>query len=235
MDFAPFISHWSASSGAERANKDAFLLDLCDVIGVDRPRPTTGNPDDDRYVFEKDVAIAHEDGRKTIGKIDLYKHGFFLLEAKQGSEAFSKKLGTARRGTPSWNIAMQDAYGQALGYARTLGSSPPFLIICDIGYCFDLYASFDGSGNYRKWPDALSSRIYLRDVQKHAETFRKIFTDPHALDQSKIAARVTRMCPNRCCATTTTSSAATRCWRTTESSQPWITVESRSRSGTARR
>ncbi|HXI12946.1 MAG TPA: DNA methyltransferase [Thermoanaerobaculia bacterium] len=87
---------------------------------------------------------------------------------------------------------MQDAYGQALGYARTLGASPPFLIICDIGYCFDLYASFDGSGNYRKWPDALASRIYLRDLERHKDTFRKIFTDPHALDQSKIAARVTR-------------------------------------------
>jgi len=192
VTFDELIDRWTYSSGAERANKDAFLLDLCRALDVEPPRPTTGDPERDVYVFEKDVAISHEDGKKTIGKIDLYKHGFFLLEAKQGSEAFSKKLGTARRGTPSWNIAMQDAYGQALGYARTLGSSPPFLIICDIGYCFDLYASFDGSGNYRKWPDALASRIYLRDLEKHAETFRKIFTNPHALDQSKIAAHVTR-------------------------------------------
>lgn len=192
MTVDEFIARWKESSGAERANKDAFLVDLCDALGVDRPNPTTGDPDRDTYVFEKDVAIPHEDGKKTIGKIDLYKHGFFLLEAKQGSELFSKKLGTARRGTPAWNIAMQDAYGQALGYARTLPSAPPFLLICDIGFCFDLYASFDGSGNYRKWPDALASRIYLRDLEKHAETFRKIFTDPHALDQSKIAARVTR-------------------------------------------
>ncbi len=192
MTFLEFISRWKDSSGAERANKDQFLSELCDVLGVDRPNPTVGDPARDLYVFEKDVDIPHEDGRKTIGKIDLYKHGFFLLEAKQGSEALSKKLGTARRGTPSWNIAMQDAYGQALGYARTIGTAPPFLIICDIGHCFDLYASFDGSGNYRKWPDALASRIYLSDLERHADTFRKIFTDPHALDQSKIAARVTR-------------------------------------------
>lgn len=192
VTFDEFISRWKNSSGAERANKDQFLSELADVLGVERPKPTTGDPERDTYVFEKDVVIAHEDGKKSIGKIDLYKHGFFLLEAKQGSEALSKKLGTARRGTPSWNIAMQDAYGQALGYARTLGAPPPFLIICDIGYCFDLYASFDGSGNYRKWPDALSSRIYLTQLEKHADTFRAIFTDPHSLDQSKIAARVTR-------------------------------------------
>ena len=164
MTFSEFFDRWKDSSGAERANKDAFLLDLCAVLGVEPPRPTTGQAERDVYVFEKDVDIAHEDGKKTIGKIDLYKHGFFLLEAKQGSEALSKKLGTARRNTPSWNIAMQDAYGQALGYARTLPSPPPFLIICDIGYCFDLYASFDGSGNYRKWPDALASRVYITDL-----------------------------------------------------------------------
>jgi hypothetical protein len=192
VTFDDFIARWTDSSGAERANKDAFLVDLCDALGVERPNPTTGDPQRDTYVFEKDVAISHEGGKTTIGRIDLYKHDFFLLEAKQGSEILSKKLGTARRGTPSWNIAMQDAYGQALGYARTLGTPPPFLIICDIGYCFDLYASFDGSGDYRKWPDALASRIYLRDLEKHAGTFRNIFTDPHALDQSKIAAHVTR-------------------------------------------
>lgn len=192
MTFDEFIELWKDSSGAERANKDAFLLDLCEVLGVDKPKPTTGDSELDAYVFEKDVAIAHEDGRRTIGRIDLYKHGFFLLEAKQGSEPLSKKLGTARRNTPSWNIAMHDAYGQALGYARTLGAAPPFLIVCDLGYCFDLYSSFDGSGNYQKWPDALASRIYVRDIAKHAGTLRTIFTDPHALDQSKIAARVTR-------------------------------------------
>ena len=28
-------------SAAERANKDAFLIDLCDVLDVPRPQPTT--------------------------------------------------------------------------------------------------------------------------------------------------------------------------------------------------
>lgn len=180
------------SGAAERANKDAFLLDLCDVLDVARPDPATGDPERDLYVFERDVVIVHEGGRVTIGRIDLYKHGHFLLEAKQGSEEASKKIGTARRGTPAWNIAMRDAFGQALGYARTLPAPPPFLLTCDIGHCFDLYAAFDGSANYRPFPDGQSSRIYLADLEEHADRLRAVFAVPHSLDPARNSARVTR-------------------------------------------
>ncbi len=195
MNATDFVAKWKPSAASERANKDSFLRDLCDVLGVAHPDPKTGDPDRDHYVFERDVALVHDGEKHTIGFIDLYKRGAFILEAKQGSEAESKKIGTARRGTPAWNIVMQDAFGQALGYAATIEPPPPFVIITDIGYCFDLYAAFDGTRNYRKFPDALSSRISLdaleRDPAK-VELLRAIFTDPHALDPSKRAARVTR-------------------------------------------
>ncbi len=195
MNVTSFVAKWKPSAASERANKDSYLRDLCDVLGVAHPDPKTGDPDRDHYVFERDVALVHDGAKHTIGFIDLYKRGAFILEAKQGSEAESKKIGTARRGTPAWNIVMQDAFGQALGYAATIEPPPPFVIITDIGYCFDLYAAFDGTRNYRKFPDALSSRISLdvleRDPAK-LELLRAIFTDPHALDPSKRAARVTR-------------------------------------------
>jgi hypothetical protein len=189
-----FISKWEASGAAERANKDAFLIDLCDVLGVPRPAPTTGDTEKDLYVFERDAKLSHEGGAVTIGKIDLYKSGAFILEAKQGSEAGAKKIGTAKRGTPAWNIAMNDAYGQALGYARSFDTPVPFLVACDIGHCFDLYAAFDGSWDYRPFPSAQAQRIYLRDLanEKHVDTLRKVFTDPHGLDPSKHAAKITR-------------------------------------------
>lgn len=38
-----FIATWSQSSGAERANKDSFLGQLCEALGVPRPDPTTGD------------------------------------------------------------------------------------------------------------------------------------------------------------------------------------------------
>lgn len=188
-----FIAKWEASGAAERANKDAFLIELCDVLGVDRPAPTTGDGDKDAYVFERDAKFSHEGGVVTVGKIDLYKAGAFILEAKQGSEAGAKKIGTAKRGTAAWNIAMNDAYGQALGYARSFDTPVPFLVVCDIGHCFDLYAAFDESWDYRPFPNAQAQRIYLRDLtnEKHVESLRKVFTDPHALDPSKHAAKVT--------------------------------------------
>ncbi len=88
------------------------------------------------------MRFATEGEAPAHGRIDLYKEGCFLLEAKQGSSAASRKIGTAKRGTPAWNIAMQDAFGQALGYAKTFDTPPPFLVACDIGHCFDLYAAF---------------------------------------------------------------------------------------------
>ena len=125
MPFASFIHTWSASSGTERANKDLFFTELCDVLGIPRPKPVTGHPERDEYVFEKDVPFLHGDGRKTTRKIDVYREGMFLLEAKQGSTAGSLRLGTARRETDAWNLAMQNALGQALGYTRCLASASP--------------------------------------------------------------------------------------------------------------
>jgi hypothetical protein len=192
QELQAFIARWSASGSAERANKDAFLLELCDLLGVPRPDPATGDPEADQYVFEKDALIPHEGGRISTGKIDLSKQGCFILEAKQGSEAGATKLGTAKRGTAMWALAMQEAYGQALGYAQTFDAPPPFLVVCDIGHCFDLYATFDGSRHYRDFPDAQRHRIFLTDLPAHVELLRAIFTDPHRLDPAKRSARVTR-------------------------------------------
>jgi len=192
MTLETFIERWSKSGAAERANKDQFLAELCDAIKVKRPDPTTGDPARDLYVFERDAVQVAEGQKQSIGKIDLYKDGCFLLEAKQGSEAGSPKLGTAKRGTAAWNVAMRDAFGQALGYARTIERRPPFLLTCDIGYCFDLYATFDGSWDYRAFPNAQTNRFFLRDLPAQRDTLRAIFLEPHALDPARRAAKVTR-------------------------------------------
>ena len=130
-----------------------------------------------------------------MGFIDLYKRGAFVLEAKQGSTATSDRLGAARRGTPGWTQAMQDARGQALGYARVLDEPVPFLIVADVGYCFDLYSCFDGSNSFRQFPTPIESRIFVSDLPRRpdqVERLRKIFQDPRSLDPSKQAIKVTR-------------------------------------------
>jgi hypothetical protein len=63
MNLDEFIARWEASGAAERANKDAFLYELCDVLGVARPVPATGERARDRYCFERDVTRVQFDLR----------------------------------------------------------------------------------------------------------------------------------------------------------------------------
>lgn len=82
-----FIHRWQASGAAERANYVLFLTQLCDLLAVTGPNPTTDDPEQNTYVFERDVTFPQPDGTTTTGRIDLYKRGCFVLEAKQGSDA----------------------------------------------------------------------------------------------------------------------------------------------------
>jgi hypothetical protein len=81
-----FIDRWSPSGGAEHANYQLFLGELCAALGVPPPDPTL--PDDDRnsYVFERQVIFQNPDGTRSYGRIDLYKRGCFVLETKQSVE-----------------------------------------------------------------------------------------------------------------------------------------------------
>ena len=83
---ARFIEHWAASGGAERANFPSFAHNLCDLLAVPHPEPTKTDVAENAYVFERDVTFQNLDGSTSIGRIDLYKRGCFVLEARQGSE-----------------------------------------------------------------------------------------------------------------------------------------------------
>ena len=81
-----FVARWQASEAAERANYQLFLSELCGLLGVPQPEPTKADVSQNAYVFERDVTFQNPDGTTSIGRIDLYKRGCFVLEAKQGSE-----------------------------------------------------------------------------------------------------------------------------------------------------
>ena len=90
---------------------------------------------------------------------------------------------------------MKSAFHQAKRYAEALPEWPPFLIVCDVGYCFDVYADFSGSGkNYSPFPDPQTSRIPLQQLTKpETQAFLKaVWQEPHSLDPSKKSAKVTR-------------------------------------------
>ena len=86
-----FITRWSKSAGAERANFQGFAYELCELLGVDRPVPSVSDADLNPYSFERGVTFRADDGSTSPGRIDLYKKGSFVLEAKQSREKGGKK------------------------------------------------------------------------------------------------------------------------------------------------
>jgi len=212
-DTDSFIARWSSSGAAERANYQLFLSELCDLIGVPRPDPTKPDDSENAYVFERNVTFHHPDGSTSTGRIDLYKRGCYVLEAKQGVEkreqeaalseagkakAKAAKKGTAMRGSAAWDEAMLKARGQAEQYARALPASegrPPLLIIVDVGHSIELYSEFTRTGGtYVPFPDPQSHRILLARLSDAdvRDTLRLAWTDPQALDPARRSARVTR-------------------------------------------
>ena len=207
-----FISRWENSGAAERANYALFLSELCDLLEVPRPDPTSPDPEKNRYVFERAVTRKQSDGTSTTGFIDLYKAGHFVLETKQGasdptvdpdphklgSSKLAAKAGHGRRGSAAFDRALERAFHQARAYITSLPASegrPPFLVVCDVGHSIDLFAEFTGTGgHYERFPDPRHYRITLADLRRPEirERLRLVWTDPHSLDPSKKAAEVTR-------------------------------------------
>ncbi|WP_201838921.1 class I SAM-dependent DNA methyltransferase [Microvirga zambiensis] len=208
-----FIKRWTArEGGAERANYQMFLSELCDVLDVSRPDPAGTDRERNDYVFERAVRPRDSDDAITSKRIDLYKKNAFILEAKQsrlpdGRKVEKGKLApladepadlgrrTIARG---WDAMMKNARQQAEAYVFLLDAdhpAPPFIIVCDVGHCLELYADFTGTGRaYSHFPDRNGFRIYLQDLhdEKNRTLLKDIWQKPHSLDPSKEAARVTR-------------------------------------------
>ena len=73
--------------------------------------------------------------------------------------------------------------------------APPFLIVCDVGFCFDIYADFSGTGrHYSHFPDRTSFRIYLPELRDPAIRARlvAIWAAPLSLDPARRRTEVTR-------------------------------------------
>ncbi len=209
-----FIARWQGREGGqERANYVSFLKEMCAVLELPQPDPADATHEANDYVFERAVTRHHDDGDRA-GRIDLYRKGSFVLEAKQsrwkggnkeiknqddlfaaGDEPADRgKRGAAR----AWDVLMLNAKRQAEEYARALPPShgwPPFILVCDVGHCIEVYADFTGQGkNYTQFPDRQSFRIYLEDLRKKEvrDTLTRIWQEPQALDPTKTAAKVTR-------------------------------------------
>ncbi|MEL7430114.1 MAG: type IIL restriction-modification enzyme MmeI, partial [Pseudomonadota bacterium] len=213
MDIETFITRWKENSGgAERANFPLFLTELCDIIGVEKPEPASTDTQNNSYVFERAVTFKEAGDRVGNGRIDLYKKGSFVLEAKQSiKRSGQKKLdnhddlfkaeddkGSSRRADRKWDVLMVNARRQAEDYAKALPAAdgwPPFILVCDVGYCIEVYADFSGQGkNYSQFPDRRGYRIYLEDLRDEEvrERLKAIWEEPKSLDPTARAVKASR-------------------------------------------
>jgi len=193
-----FIKRWESSAASERANYQLFLTELCAVLEVEPPQPAGADEALNAYVFEKSVRFPNRDGSVSLGRIDLYKRGHFVLEAKQGANDGDAKAGHGVRGSEGWDQSMVRAKNQAERYVRALPAAegrPPFLLVADVGHAVEIYSEFTRTGGiYIPFPDASCHRVLIRDLADSAlrERLRLVWTDPASLDPALRSARVTR-------------------------------------------
>jgi hypothetical protein len=213
-----FIARWQGREGGqERANYAMFLTELCSVLGLEPPDPASAAAEANDYAFERVVREIGRDGSASNRRIDLYKRGAFVLEAKQSRQKGGKKEmpgqgdlllpaddQRGRRGADrAWDVLMMNARQQAEDYVRLLPTAhppPPFVIVCDVGHCFEIYANFRRDGKaYDQFPDRRSFRIYLDDLRQSdvRERLATIWRDPLSLDPGRKSARVTRAIAER--------------------------------------
>lgn len=203
-----FIQKWSKSGGSEQGNSQPFLIGLCHLLGVPEPDQSKTNYHENEYTFERKVKSNSADGKGSWNRIDLYKRGCFVFESKQGQNRKSEpihvhlgdqpKSSAVKRGTRAWRSLMDRAKRQAESYVRALPAEegrPPFIIVADIGHCFELYSEFSCSGgNYIPYPDANSHKIPLTSLEDESiqAIFRSIWLEPLSLDPTKRTEKVTR-------------------------------------------
>ena len=184
-----FIARWQHASGSELANAQLFLSQLTRLLVLPQPDPAREDTRENAYVFERRVRFKHGDGSESEGRIDCYKRGAFVLEAKKLRQAAATK---------GFDDAMLRARAQAENYARALPADegrPPFLLVVDVGHALEFYAEFTRSGaTYTPFPDPRSHRIRLADLRNEAvrERLRAVWLDPLALDPARASARATR-------------------------------------------
>lgn len=173
------------TTASELATAQSFVIDLCELLGVPKPHPTP----EQAYMFERPITFQHGDGSTSAGRIDCYRRGHFVLEAK--------KLKAAGH-TKGFDDGLLRARSQGEAYARALPAGegrPPFVLVVDVGTVIEVYAEFSQSGGtYTPYPDPRSHRLALADLAKPEvqDRLRRIWLEPDTLNPARISAQVTR-------------------------------------------
>jgi hypothetical protein len=206
-----FISTSKQSGGAELSNAQSIFRGLCEALGVPPPALKKAHGDNP-YVFEEDV----KEG-KAHRRIDVYRRGSFVFEAKQRVDpkpgeglddlaraAAKAKIGHSRkikgagvRGTTPWLDTMRSGRHQAGNYAvhatQRGDPKPPFLLVADVGACLWIWSSFSADARDDYGDFEPTTAIAWDDLER-PEVFRllrQIWLEPDKLNEEARGQRVT--------------------------------------------
>ncbi len=157
-----FIALWKGNPLTERAGAQTHFTDLCDVLGVDKPR------DPDNYCFERGAKkTAGPDGSAGDGWADVWKRGHFGWENKKPGRDLGK------------------AFRQLTDYADNL-DSPPLLVVSDRERII-IHTHFSG---YPEEVRTIGLEELVDPAQR--QILKWVFTDPEKLRPEKSTAAITR-------------------------------------------
>ena len=165
---------WAGVAAAERANAQLYVTELCDALGVPRPRGAGSG-----YQFEFPVKIGTRDGSETQGFVDCYKAGHFVLEAKDADAGAS-------------DSALRKAFGQARLYALNdpTGMAPPYLLVLDVGKTLLVWHKWGGAyQGYQAGHRIDLATLHMRPAD--VALLRDIWLEPTKRDPRQHAQAVT--------------------------------------------
>ena len=142
------------------------------------------------YCFEKRVDVPD---RSERGRIDLYKRGCFVLEAKCGRNSAGEAGSSPVRGTKRYVEYIQSAYlDQAKVYAALLPEGPPpLLVVVDVGHRFWIWRGTDGRFDAFHSPRRIEMGIDDVADEDNARVLWACFEAPGDLDPSRAQQRIT--------------------------------------------
>ena len=172
---AALAERWRGAPASERANFPIYIAEFTAALGVDSPGPAGSG-----YQLEYPVRVVTATGDETTHRIDLYKRGHFVLEAKDAEPGLSTDL------------LLRKAFVQARDYAINLPEGPPpFLMVMDVAATLLVWQRRAGSyGGFNA-----AHRIPLPELANRPDDIallRDIWLDPEARTSDAKAARVTR-------------------------------------------
>ena len=85
-----FIARWSSATGAERANYQLFLTELCALLELPGPDPAREDTRDNAYVFERRVVFRH-------GEPDRSQYRHYRMRTVEGQNDYGAMTEVLRR------------------------------------------------------------------------------------------------------------------------------------------